>query len=341
MTEFSPDLEEETVRSEINRRKARRVLIQLPEGLRSKVYKIKGLVEEAGAEAFISASPCYGACDPYPLETGELGIDLVIHYGHSRLLGDRSMDSIYVEARSDNPVKEVVEAALPLLQKFSKVGLVTTIQHLNRLAEARNALAVSGKKVLIGDVGGLMHPGQVIGCDCNNAKVVSDGVEAFLVVAGGRFHALGVALATMKPTIVADPFEGRAYSLEEDVHSIMKKRWALIEEATRAGKIGVLIGLREGQRRLNLALQMKEKFEKAGKQAILLAVQEISPVILDQFCEVEAFVNTACPRVSLDDAARFEKPVLSLTEALIVLGEKSWEELCEEGWSEDLNWRRS
>jgi 2-(3-amino-3-carboxypropyl)histidine synthase len=42
-------------------------------------------------------------------------------------------------------------------------------------------------------------------------------------------------------------------------------------------------------------------------------------------------VNTACPRISLDDASRFNKPVLTTNEASVVVGELSWEELCKEG----------
>jgi len=50
--------------------------------------------------------------------------------------------------------------------------------------------------------------------------------------------------------------------------------------------------------------------------------------VLMEFPTVEAYVNTACPRVSLDDASKFQKPVLTVNEALVVVGELSWEELC-------------
>ena len=340
MSELFLDLEEETVKAEITRRKARRVLVQLPEGLRDIAYRIRDLIEGMGAEVFISADPCYGACDPYPPEVESLKVDLMIHYGHTRLFQDKNVPTIYIEAKSKRSIKEAVKAALPLLEEFSSVGLVTTAQHWSKIEEAKEVLTSSGKEVLIGDVGGFLHPGQIIGCDCSNAKRISDQVEAFLVVAGGRFHALGVGLTTMKPTFVADPFERRAYSIEEDIKRMIKKRWACISAMEKAEKIGVLVGLRSGQRRLDLALRIKEKLERKGKRVILLATREISPMTLDQFVEAEAFVNTACPRVSLDDISRFRKPLLTVNEALVVLGEKSWEELCEEGWFEDLTWRR-
>jgi diphthamide biosynthesis enzyme Dph1/Dph2-like protein len=51
-----------------------------------------------------------------------------------------------------------------------------------------------------------------------------------------------------------------------------------------------------------------------------------------QFPSLEAFVNTACPRIVSDDASRFRHPVLTINEALFVVGELTWEELLKKGW---------
>ncbi len=68
------------------------------------------------------------------------------------------------------------------------------------------------------------------------------------------------------------------------------------------------------------------------KKTTLFALREVTPEALMQFPTVEVFVNTACPRISLDDASKFLKPVLTLDEISVVLGEMSWETLCKEGW---------
>ena len=80
---------------------------------------------------------------------------------------------------------------------------------------------------------------------------------------------------------------------------------------------------------------MKKKLEENGKTASLFAAREISPEVLMEFPTVDAYVNTACPRVSLDDASKFRKPVLTINEALVVVGEVSWEELCRRGLFEN------
>jgi len=94
----------------------------------------------------------------------------------------------------------------------------------------------------------------------------------------------------------------------------------------------VLIGLKNGQKRVREAIEIREELEKSGKRTLLLALKEVTPEGLTQFPSIDAFVNTACPRVSLDDASRFSKPVLTFHEALVMLEKMSWEELCRKGW---------
>jgi len=328
------DFEEERVKQEILRLKAKRVLIQLPEGLKPEAPRLVKIVEKF-ALPIVSADPCYGACDLATAEAESLGVDLIIHYGHSKLLVYERVPTIYVEARAVLKVNDAVDEALTMLKNWKKVGLVTTIQHVQTLDSVKEILLRAGKIVVIGDAGRLSYAGQVIGCDYSNAKSIAKDVEAFLFIGGGRFHALGVALSTSKPTIVADPYEKRAYSVDKEAEKIIKQRWASIEEANRAKTFAVFVGLKPGQKRLEEALTIKRKLEKNGKTAYLFVAREITPEMLMEFPTVEAYVNTACPRISLDDASKFQKPVLTISEALVVVGELSWEELCKKGLFEN------
>jgi len=322
------DFEEERVKQEILKLKAKRVLIQLPEGLKPEATLLAKIIEKSGALPIISADPCYGACDLATVEAESLSVDLIIHYGHSKLLKYERVPTIYVEARATMNVNAAVETALPVLENWQKIGLTTTVQHVQTLDDVKEILLRAGKTVVIGDAGRLNYPGQVIGCDYSNAKSIANDVEAFLFIGGGKFHALGVALSTSKPTIVADPYEKRAYSVDKEAEKIIKQRWASIEEAKKAKVFAVLVGLKSGQKKLEEALDVKKKLEESGKTACLFVAKEVTPEVLMEFPTVEAYVNTACPRVSLDDASKFQKPVLTLNEALVVIGELSWEELC-------------
>ncbi|UCE15879.1 MAG: diphthamide biosynthesis enzyme Dph2 [Candidatus Bathyarchaeota archaeon] len=325
------DFEEKRLSEEITKRGAKRVLIQLPEGLKKEGSRLAAVAEKAGALVMVSADPCYGACDLATLDGKSLGADLIFHYGHSKMIEQEQVPTVYIEVKAKVSVKEAVKKAIPLLKRWKKIGLIITVQHIQTLDEVRKLLLEAGKTVAIGDARRLEHAGQVIGCDYSNAKSVSKEIEAFLFVGGGRFHALGATLATAKPTIVADPFEKRAYSIEKEAQRILRQRWASICEAEKAESFGVLIGLKNGQKRFTEALKIKEKLEKSGRKATLLAVRDITPEVLTQFPDIDAFVNTACPRVSLDEASKFLKPVLTSNETFVLLGETDWEELCRKG----------
>lgn len=327
------DFEERRLKDEISKRGAKRVLIQLPEGLKAEGPRLAVVAEEAGALAIVSADPCYGACDLALLDAESLGVDLVVHYGHSGMITQGRVPTIYIEARARVNVKAAIRKAIPLLNHWKTVGLVATVQHVHTLGTAKDLLHNVGKNVVIGKAGGrVKYAGQVIGCDYSSARVISGEVDGFLFVGGGRLHAIGVALATAKPVVVADPFEKRAYSVDEEVQRILRQRWASIFEARKAEKFGVLIGLKSGQKRVREAIETKGKLEKSGRKVTLLALREVTPEALMQFAYMDAFINTACPCVALYDASNFLKPVLTLNEALIMLGEMSWEELCRKGW---------
>ncbi len=323
------DLEESKLREEIVRRGAKRVLIQLPEGLKGEAPRLTAIIEDAGALAIVSADPCYGACDLVIHDAESLSADLIVHYGHTELIESKETPVIYFEARARIDVKKVVEEALPLLELWKRIGLVTTVQHINKLDDARKMLNEAGKTVVVGDAGRMRYPGQIIGCDYSNAESIKDEVEAFLFLGGGTFHPLGLAIDVMKPTIVADIYEGRAYSVDLEVQKIIKKRWACISKAQESKNFGVLIGLKPGQRNIEVSLKIRDLLVEDGKKATLLALKEINNNVLLQFPAIEAFVNTACPRISFDE---FQRPVLTIGEALVMLGKIKWESLLSEGW---------
>ena len=78
------DLELEKVIAEVKAKKKKKVLIQLPDGLKTRAQEIVDRIEkETSASAFIWYSSCFGACDlPLGLET--LGIDFLVGFGHNQ-----------------------------------------------------------------------------------------------------------------------------------------------------------------------------------------------------------------------------------------------------------------
>lgn len=329
------DFEEQRIKDEIQRLNAKRVVLQMPQGLKPEAAKLAKIVEDAGAVAIISSDPCYGACDIALFEAESLCADLVVHFGHAKMVSDHHPPALYIETHAKIDIEPALKQALPLLADYKTVGLTTSVQHIITLSSAKQFLEGAGKAVLIGDGGQLAHAGQVIGCNYSNPKAVADQVDAFLFVGGGIFHALGIALGTGRPVIIADPYDSRAYSITDEAQKLLKQRYASIMAAKDGKTFGILIGVKPGQKHLDHALKAKAVAEKMGKTAYLLAGREITPDALMEFPQFDAYVNTACPRISLDAPGKFQKPILTVNEFMVLCGEVSWTDMIKKGLFEN------
>ena len=78
------NLELEKVIEEIKKRNSKKVLLQLPDGLKTQAQEIVNNIEKnTNAEVFIWFGSCFGACD-IPFGLNVLGIDLLVQFGHNR-----------------------------------------------------------------------------------------------------------------------------------------------------------------------------------------------------------------------------------------------------------------
>lgn len=80
------DLELDNVISNIKNSNAKLVLLQFPDGLKPYATAVVDYLEEhTNAEFIIWMGSCYGACDT-PVGLENLGIDLVVQFGHSDMM---------------------------------------------------------------------------------------------------------------------------------------------------------------------------------------------------------------------------------------------------------------
>ncbi|UCG70734.1 MAG: diphthamide biosynthesis enzyme Dph2 [Thermoplasmata archaeon] len=309
----------------ISENKHKTVLIQFPEGLKNLACDVKDRLEEkTQANVIISADPCYGACDQ-PLATGQLGIDLIVQFGHAKIPNLESPDaSIFIEAHSSLDVISVVKEAINYLK--GRVGLITTVQHVHKLKDVKDFLTENGIAAVIGEGSNrLAHDGQVLGCDLSSATSISSEVDSFLFVGSGNFHAIGVAIATRKPVIVADPYLKEVRDIEEIKNKLMRQRHGAIVKAKEAESFGIMVGTKSGQSRLKLAYDLKMLAEEHGKKGYIFTMNEFTPMNLKAF-EIDAYVSTACPRIAIDDHRMYHVPILTPMEFEIALGEVDWED---------------
>jgi 2-(3-amino-3-carboxypropyl)histidine synthase len=300
--------------------------IQLPEGLKDRaIWMTRAIEENTGSEVFIFGDPCYGACDLVDEEAQKFGCDALFHFGHSKLLRKTKIPVHYIDVRLDIDPLPLISKNLEKLPKH--LGLITTVQHVHLLDKIASFLEDSGIKVSIGEaMGRAAHQGQVLGCSFSSAKEVANQVDGFLYIGTGNFHPLGVALSTGKKTYAIDMEGGELRDMDDVKESILRRRFAQIAKAKEAKEFGIIVGEKPGQMRRARAMKVKVTIEKHGRKAYLIGLREITPDMLFPFRKLDAFVNTACPRVTIDDAERYKKPVLTPIELEIVLGERDWED---------------
>ncbi len=320
------DLDVEAIIEEVNGRDANLVALQLPEGLKRRAHDLASRIEKAtGAVVIVSADPCYGACDLLDDQLEPLGVDMVIHVGHT-LLGDTPprLPTVFVEAPSRLDVRPAVEAAVPLLPPEGRIGLLTTTQHRHAIRDAGAVLEGAGFQTAIGEGGRrLAFPGQVLGCDLSAGRSVADIVDAFLLVGGGSFHAVGVALAFQRIVVVADVETGTARRVDEERDRILRLRSAAIGRAKDARTFGILVESRPGQQRWGLARSLRTMLRESGHQPLLVLMKEVGPDRLVSL-GMDAYVSTACPRIAVDDQSAYPVPVLTPQEVRILLGKETW-----------------
>ncbi len=286
--------------------------LQFPAGLKRQAYEVARALREEGFIPLISGDPCYGACD--------LALDLLphadvlVHFGHAPM--GETPDVMFEPVPYSFDVM-VLEHALPLVRE-QRIGLVTTVQHLSQLDAMVRFLQLRGIEAIVAE-GSSRAPlcGQILGCSFQAARATR--TAEILYVGTGLFHPLGIQLATRARVIALDPFTGEAR--EVDASRLLRRRFALMEKARGAERIGVIVSQKSGQQRWALA----ERLVELCPAAVLVVVHDICP---DEMLNLglDVYVNTACPRIAYDDQDRFSVPVLTPQEFEILCGVRTWEE---------------
>jgi len=315
------DYELDRIVEAVRERNADTVGLQFPEGLKRRgpgvVDDLRELLGD-DVSVMMSGQPCYGACD---LDTDLIRrTDVFVHFGHSPMKESETI--IYVPLFSNVDVVPIVERALAELtdpDDDPDLGLVTTAQHMNKFEEMRDWLEDRGYRVHTrkGD-DRLTHEGQVLGCNYASADI---GADQVLYVGGGKFHPLGLAMEhTDKRVVIADPVNN-AVSVA-DTERFLKQRYGAVHRAMDAETWGVIFCTKIGQGRWEQARDLVD----SNDDAYLLTMDEVTPDRLRQF-DLDAFVNTGCPRITTDDGPRFDKPMLTPQEYRIAVGEQPLDSL--------------
>ncbi len=295
-----------------------RILLQFPEGLKQHALEHAKKLEAEDNEVFVSASPSFGACDLAIDEARRIGADKLVHFGHAEFHRvDFNVE--YVPYRMDAKL-DVLEDSLPELEAFRSICLMTTVQHVHQLPDITRFYERNGKGVVLNRPNGFAkQAGQLLGCDSGNVTVLDRHVDAFVYFGGGIFHPIGALLQTTKPFLVVDPFLNSVRRIDGMREEYRKRSRGRVLASLGAKRFGILVSTKNGQYNMQLAGLLKKRMEATGLSAAILVSNTLDFGSISNMLEFDAFVNTACPRIAIDDTDRLRKPLLSANELMEVL----------------------
>lgn len=303
------------------------VALQFPEGLLMFSCIIADIIEQfTGASVIILGDVTYGACCVDDFTAKALGADLMIHYGHSCLVPVTTtaikMLYVFVDIKIDNEhFIETIKLNFPQPGAV-KIALVSTIQFVAALQSCAQQL--KGTHDIVVPQSRPLSPGEILGCTSSR---LSKDIGALVYVGDGRFHLESVMISNPNlPAYQYDPYSKVFTQEYYDYNKMSSTRNRAISEASRARKFGLVLGTLGRQGNPAILSFLEEKLTQLGKEYITILLSEIFPAKLALFTDIDAWIQVACPRLSIDWGESFSVPLLSPYEACVALELTEWKE---------------
>jgi 2-(3-amino-3-carboxypropyl)histidine synthase len=225
---------------------------------------------------------------------------------------------VMINAYDDISFENVArKCASDLKAHYRTLSILTDSQHLSQITTVKKIFEEYGYDIIIGRGKGQLNDAQVFGCEFYPAHYMQNRVDAYIFLGQSMFHSASIAMSTEKPTYMLDPYYQEYTEVTEFARGLQKKAILAIYNALDARRIGLIIGLKEGQYAQVRALELKRTLEKLGKKVQLIALTEITEERVQIFKEIDAFIQVACPRISTDN--HFKKPMLSVPQGLALI----------------------
>nr|NVI70988.1 putative diphthamide biosynthesis protein 1 [Cucujiformia] len=241
----------------------------------------------------------YGACCVDDLTAKSLEVDLLVHYGHSCLVPVDQTSGvkvlyIFVDIKID-PVHfiETIKHNFPVT---TKLVLVSTIQFLATLQSAVSSLKEIGYEVNLPQSKPL-SAGEILGCTAPTVRCT----DVIIYLGDGRFHLEAIMISN--PKIQAyryDPYEKILTKEYYDHDMMMEIRKTSIDQSVNAGSFGVIMGTLGRQGSPKIVEHIRKRLLERNKKVVVILLSEIFPKKMELFHTIDAFVQIACPRLSID-----------------------------------------
>lgn len=331
--------------------KASHVALQMPEGLLLYATVLADALKRLAPslqDVSILGDVTYGACCVGDLDAQALGAQLLVHYGHSCLvpLQHTAIPCLYVFVEIQMDIPHLVDCLHTTLQEKRPnndvhddensqnqphIYILGTVQFRHALVEAKELLMAQKnyKHVSIPQAKPL-SPGEVLGCTSPKLHQHETKKAVVCFVADGRFH--------LESTLISNPHIDNFYRYDPygkylteesyDHDAMLTLRHKAAQRASSAKTFGIILGTLGRQGNPAIVRQIQASLKQHNKRSFLMLLSEITPAKLQLFSDkVDAWVQVACPRLSVDWGHYLStKPVLTPYELSVSLEETSWKE---------------
>ena len=236
------------------------------------------------------------------------------------------MNVLFLEAPYTGEVKLTTKTIDYLKKKkYKAVGLYASVQFCNQLDRVKEQLQQQGMAISTSQPDRTHVPSQLLGCDIyhNSLQLSSkeqQKIDCYLYIGDGKFHPLALAYLqkdhqTMKEIVCHDPLRNHLVIMGiKDIAAVLKRYKGALMKFFTAKNVGVIITIKPGQEQLKPSFFLEKKFPQ--KKFYYFIDNVISFGQLENFNFIDVWVNSACPRIGLDDQEQFRRGVINLNDAL-------------------------
>ncbi|ABN66342.1 predicted protein [Scheffersomyces stipitis CBS 6054] len=315
----------------IKKHGAKRVALQMPEGLLIYSLIISDILEQfCEVETVVMGDVSYGACCIDDYTARSLDCDFIVHYAHSCLvpIDITAIKVLYVFVTINIDESHLINTIKLNFDQGSQLAVFGTIQFNPTIHSAKAKLESDSEKpiYLIPPQTRPLSKGEVLGC--TSARLNKDHISGMIYIGDGRFHLESSMIHNPEiPAYRYDPYSRKFTREYYDQKEMIQVRDDAIKTASKAKKIGLILGALGRQGNPVTLDKLEQSLSSRGIQVVKIILSEIFPQKLSMFDDVDAFVQVACPRLSIDWGYAFNKPLLTPYEAMVMLEQDTkWSE---------------
>lgn len=229
------------------------------------------------------------------------------------------MDYVFLKSHYKKEIK-LTDDLLDQISEYSTIGVFSSIQFVPHMQDIMEQLQEKfpDKNFITSNPSRANNKYQVLGCNVygenfnfgkdNEGNLINP--ECYLYVGDGIFHPQAMVLAqkesdTLSPVLRFNP-KNDAIKIftENDIKGVLQKYRAGLLKFLDSENIGVYVTTKVGQQQYEFSKKIKEKFPK--KNFYFFASETLNIQGLEDFPFVDLWINTACPRIALEDSSELE-----------------------------------